>query len=1543
MESREASYGGHIEATSGEKACVGKGKKAFRRAQNRARKDGTTIYRGQTMTFKALGGHLLPDCPFETAPRSQPRRPGAAHTSYGVLSWNAGGLTSAVWEELMARMRTEEYKHVSVILLQETHWRGSSQFETAEWVVVGTGTTGDRAAGVAVLVRRALAPASLIRFHEVVPGRLLHVRIPLAHNSLDVVCVYQHVWRGTQSSLENTQTRADLLHKLRNCLHALPKRNLLVVAGDFNMSLKSDYQLVGPCTQETEATGHRDSATLQAMLEELQLSAINTWAAHPVTFRNGCTASQIDYMLMRKEQAKGPAKMAKPDPQLHIASWRYGGAHLPLRTSIQLERHRTPPTQPRFNQKLLDAAVREQNAVTQEASQRVDQLLPELRTDPMHVWEDLNNALTQVATEYFPTKPQRSSPTQYLDSNEWDKRRVVASLPGQLKVLSHRHEKLRMILLLRVWRIIAQTHKKAKNLSKKKRQQKRANLETALADNHADRHKDGGHRYHQVIKQFKAWRPNPRVHLRSADGEILAPKLERELLRSYSEELFSKGDNFPINEERARFPVHADEVAQHLKSIKIGKAVPKGCAPISMWRLSSPSVHEHLAGALQQAAEGGPLHSHLTDAHVAWLPKPGKPPSHPKNLRPIGIISPEGKVLAAIARTRLLPTLLDSLHEVPQFGFVPGRGTEEAIAKALSHMSKGREINRSTRRQPGRGSLGIHCAGALTLSVDLSKAFDTVNRAKLFEALETAQADPDLVKVIGKLHIDAAYRMVLGEESFSVPTKRGIKQGCKLAPSLYSLLTGFIFKSMKGQHTLQQLREIVTMYADDTLAQFTFLNEAGLQTALSTCEALLDTLSQFGFAVNPDKSSILLTVHGGSASTVLQRYTVKTANGRQAQLPAGARIPIHKEVGYLGVTLSYTNFEDQTLKRRLQASKAAFREVKSAVQCHRAVPLKDRIQLWKATAWASATYGLHVTGLTAAGAEKLHSAYLYQLRRVARSYSHDTHETNTALLGRLGLPPPLHEIIRRTEAFLCKHSGKDNALQDTYLDRVSEVSISLQAIELTEPPEESPPISCATCGRAFKNMSALRKHVHRQHPPQEGALRGPSFNPAVHAQEGHSRCAACKRPFRSFISLRKHVEASSCPQLEELHRLAQVNQDIEEDQAAAKDQPRVMDLASKDPETLALRTDWHPSSRCCLCGQRVGGNKAVKQHLNKQHPELMSNIRASLQDKLRGFKHMLEKNTACRYCGTKVDAPTRHAEQCVSLLQAHVLNEISLNPSLPVSAVRKSASFHPAKDKEKTASKGQSSSSGDRSEHQHLPMRNPGNQCYAIAVHQALHRSTPHGLSPAQGRALSAAKFNRLAPSDAIFRGCTGAWTLDGTQQDAAEFLTHLMRVASQDDIQWEARLQQEGRVSLEDLGISPITLPYQGSAGIQTIVDSWSNQPIPHALSKSSDLIILQLPRFVDGRKVHDSMPLQEEVHLPQFEADGIQVHPVRYHLVSFIAHIGHTPHSGHYRTAVRTAEGWRLGDDDKATEPVSLSDPLPLNSAYLAFLVKELTQSQP
>ena len=67
--------------------------------------------------------------------------------------------------------------------------------------------------------------------------------------------------------------------------------------------------------------------------------------------------------------------------------------------------------------------------------------------------------------------------------------------------------------------------------------------------------------------------------------------------------------------------------------------------------------------------------------------------------------------------------------------------------------------------------------GSLTFSVDMSKAFDMVDRRRLRESLELADADPYLIDLVGKLHIQALYDMTPSDQAFSIATRRGIKQG----------------------------------------------------------------------------------------------------------------------------------------------------------------------------------------------------------------------------------------------------------------------------------------------------------------------------------------------------------------------------------------------------------------------------------------------------------------------------------------------------------------------------------------------------------------------------------------------------------------------------------------------------------------------------------------------------------------------------------------------------------------------------------------------
>ena len=164
--------------------------------------------------------------------------------------------------------------------------------------------------------------------------------------------------------------------------------------------------------------------------------------------------------------------------------------------------------------------------------------------------------------------------------------------------------------------------------------------------------------------------------------------------------------------------------------------------------------------------------------------------------------------------------------------------------------------------------------GSLTLSVDMSKAFDMVDRRRLRESLELAAADPFLIDLVGKLHVEALYEMTASDQAFSVATKRGIKQGCKLAPSLFAFVTFLLFRKLGEHCDIEALKQILTMYADDTLLQVHFDDQPQLQEALRLCDLLLDQLTELGFKVNPEKSALLLQLHGGSAQQTRNKVVV---------------------------------------------------------------------------------------------------------------------------------------------------------------------------------------------------------------------------------------------------------------------------------------------------------------------------------------------------------------------------------------------------------------------------------------------------------------------------------------------------------------------------------------------------------------------------------------------------------------------------------------------------------------------------------------------
>ena len=125
--------------------------------------------------------------------------------------------------------------------------------------------------------------------------------------------------------------------------------------------------------------------------------------------------------------------------------------------------------------------------------------------------------------------------------------------------------------------------------------------------------------------------------------------------------------------------LEAAVLAKHTHSIKPSKAVPMGSAPAAAWRLCSQEVADALAACLTRGTVEQGLHEDLLNADLCLIPKPGKQPDRPANLRPLDILGPDAKGLAGATGEALAPCISHSLSHLPQFAYLPGRVLSDAL------------------------------------------------------------------------------------------------------------------------------------------------------------------------------------------------------------------------------------------------------------------------------------------------------------------------------------------------------------------------------------------------------------------------------------------------------------------------------------------------------------------------------------------------------------------------------------------------------------------------------------------------------------------------------------------------------------------------------------------------------------------------------------------------------------------------------------------------------------------------------------------------
>ena len=290
------------------------------------------------------------------------------------------------------------------------------------------------------------------------------------------------------------------------------------------------------------------------------------------------------------------------------------------------------------------------------------------------------------------------------------------------------------------------------------------------------------------------WKPHTKILLKGEGGALLNHAQEHAALVEHGRQLFAPRQP-PPDRTGVQLPLifTVEEVEAQLRLTKVGRAVPPGIAPAAAWKLAATAVAPLLQRALQTGAiANAALPSKWTDAWIVWLPKQGKAPSHPTALRPIGLMHPEAKCLAALLRGRIYEHIRPQLLWVPQFAYLPGRDLHDALARVHEWIARFRvniavaAPDRFAKKERQRqGTDRNLCVGGAILSLDLKQAFDRVDRAALVQALRRLGTPDDLVAAVIAIHDTSAYHIEDDFRSSEIRTTRGIRQGCKLAPLLW--------------------------------------------------------------------------------------------------------------------------------------------------------------------------------------------------------------------------------------------------------------------------------------------------------------------------------------------------------------------------------------------------------------------------------------------------------------------------------------------------------------------------------------------------------------------------------------------------------------------------------------------------------------------------------------------------------------------------------------------------------------------------------------
>ena len=768
---------------------------------------------------------------------------------------------------------------------------------------------------------------------------------------------------------------------------------------------------------------------------------------------------------------------------------------------------------------------------------------------------------------------------------------------------------------------------------------------------------------------------------------------EADMFANFFAQLFnvdSKAKLLEVNDWDWRTAPTCQDLGNAFHRIPLLKAVPPNQPLGGIWKIAlhSPLVQGCIDKTIQAFPQTG-IPKQFRNGFLTLLPKPGRSGKDVRHYRPLVIQCCLGKAFLRWVAQQVLSIARPLLYQHPQFAYLPGRDAEMAIFRAQSFISERRRLAGYTQIPAVWSRSGIEspdCSGCIVISLDLSNAFDKVDRSLLLKKLHGLGLASDLLGVIGAWYLEPSYELKLGELYRTVKTSRGVRQGCTLAPLLWVIYVHALIEDLRAANAEVDWLNLLTAYADDLLLCFGIDKPGDVERACSTILFFLSFLEKFGLEVNVEKTQVLCRLVGRSARRLLSKKLLVRDGVRRFKVSSEITLPWKEEIEYLGVLLSWKKGEDSILHHRLQRGRRAFAMLHQWWRMPLSLALK--LRLFHSMIIPVYAYGLSGAGLSEKGSLLLKKDVIRCLRRIARSPVHITLESNERLMRRLRAQDPVFRIqvsccqlLRRMFLTLsvqvCSSSTLEHSitvhkklatswwktmlagllrcfpnlradasfqqllslLSSTPKDRLCYKVLSQQDVQEASPPKDSLQVIdaryvCSGCQRSFTSYQHLRSHQHHNRCAWERIVA--TYEPSIDNHTQDPVCAWCHRSFLWWSGLRSHIERGQCPHM-------------------ALRRQHLLDLAGRPAPLPKHHVDADLSCHCVLCGRWIKLTRSLSSHLSRAHPQEYALGKARYK---KADLSNIDVRHSCPYCHSKMDRAdnmrTHVRSNCMVLLQRFI-------------------------------------------------------------------------------------------------------------------------------------------------------------------------------------------------------------------------------------------------------------------------------------------------